>query len=310
VSASIDPFVLEHAPGPLVQLDPALVRARVACAALLDALAAIPDDKLTCQWMWGDNAVDVRYGFYRVFETLESASSAVSRVVAPQPSSEARDAVAAAAASRWALHGVLATLSDADLDADPGGGEWTIRQTMQHIINSQRGYAWSSAYWLSVRDQPRSPGPQRAPADVLSDFPEEDEEALGSLASVRQELDEVVDATSSRFATLTDADLQVMGGWSGFPVTIGFRQWRWSSHIAEHTIQIEKTIDMLGKRRSEVDWLVRLIGRAFGNLGPTVFGRASAGAAGPVLDLVARDLDALRLSLTAAAQAAIPSQEW
>ena len=310
MTARLDPFVLEHAPGPLVELDPALVRARVACAALLGALAAIDDDKLTCQWMWGDNAADIRYGFYRAFEIIESASSAVSRAVAAQPSSEARDAVAAAAASRWALHGVLATLSDADLDADPGGAEWTIRRTMQHIINSQRGYAWSSAYWLSVRDQPRLPGPQRAPADVLSDFPEEEEETLGSLASVRQGLDDIVDVTSSRFATLTDADLQVMGGWSGFPVTIGFRQWRWSSHIAEHTIQIEKTIDMLGKRRSEVDWLVRLLGRAFGNLGPTVFGRDSAGAAGPVLDLVARDLDALRLSLTAAAHAAVPAEEW
>ncbi len=167
MSAVLDPFVLEHAPGPLVQLDPALVRARVACAALLDTLAAIDDDKLTCLWMWGENAADIRYGFYRAFEIIESASSAAGRALASQPSSEARDAAAAAAASRWALHGVLATLTDADLDADPGGGEWTIRQTMQHIINSQRGYAWGSAYWLSVRDQPRRPGPQRAPDGVF-----------------------------------------------------------------------------------------------------------------------------------------------
>ena len=310
MSAVLDPFVLEHAPGPLVEMDPALVRARVACAALLDTLAAIDDDKLTCVWMWGENAADIRYGFYRAFEIIESASSAAGRALGSQPSSEARDAAAAAAASRWALHGVLATLTDADLDADPGGGEWTIRRTMQHIINSQRGYAWGSAYWLSVRDQPRATGVQRAPEEVFAELPDEETEALGNLAEIRRELDDIVDATSARFATMTDADLAVMGGWSGFAVSIGFRQWRWSSHIAEHTIQIEKTIDLLGRRRSEVDWLVRLIGRAFGSLGPTAFGRGPIGAAGAIYDEAARELTELATSLAAAAEAAVPGEDW
>jgi hypothetical protein len=252
----------------------------------------------------------VRYGFYRVLEILDLAASASTRALAGSPSSEARDAVGATALSRWALHGVLATLTDVDLDADPGNAEWTIRRTMQHIINSQRGYAWGSANWLSVRDQPRPAGPQRLPGDPNDGFPEEDEEALGSLVDVRREFDDVVDATSTRYATLTTDEMNVKAGWSGYPVTIGFRQWRWSSHIDEHTVQIEKTIDMLGKRRSEVAWLSRLNARAFGRLGATVFGRSSAGAAAPILEQVARDLDTLRVSVVAAAEAGVPAEDW
>jgi DinB superfamily len=310
MSAVLDSFVLEHAPGPLVELDPALVRARSAFNGLLAALAAVTDDKLTCAWTWDANGVDVRYGFYRTLEILESATSAAGLAVAGSVSTEARDAVAAATASRWALQGILASLTATDLDADPGGGEWTVRQTMGHIIGGQRGYAWGSAWWLSTRDQPRSPGPQRAPDAPFAELPDDDAEAAGSLAVIRHSLDDVVDATSSRYSTMTTDDMQVKSGWSGFPVTIGFRQWRWSSHIVEHTIQIEKTLDMLGRRRSEVDWLVRSVARAFGQLEATVFGRSSAGTAAGVLDQVATAFTEIHPTLQAAVEAAVSAEEW
>lgn len=158
--AVIDLFILEHAPGPLVELDPALVRARAAFNATLSAVARFTDNDLASAWTWGGNAVDVRYGFYRLAEILEPATADARRALAAAPSREARDAVAATTEARWRAQAILATLGDDDLDADPGGGEWTIRQTMGHIIGTQRGYAWSSAWWLSVRDEPRAAGPQ------------------------------------------------------------------------------------------------------------------------------------------------------
>jgi uncharacterized damage-inducible protein DinB len=310
VTAVIDPFILDKAPGPLVEVPDALVRARAAFAATLDALAGITHDRLTCAWTWDGHGVDVRYGFYRVLEILEPATAASSRALAGRPTTQARDAVAATTASRWALQGILSALSDADLDAEPGGGEWTIRQTMGHIIGGQRGYAWATAWWLSRSDEPRPEGAQRPPIEVFGDAPEDDEESVGSLATIRQALDDVVDSTSSRFATLTDDELRANSGWSGFPVDVAFRQWRWSSHIAEHTIQIEKTLDLLGRRRSEVDWQLRLISRAFGDLDATVFGRSDATAAEPVLDDVARKLNDIHPALVAAAEANVPAPEW
>src|SRR5437016_5481301 len=108
MTATLDPFILERAPGPTVEVDPALLRARV------------DDSALTYAWKWDGKDVDVRYAFYRVLETIESATSTLTRAVSGSASSEARDAVAATTAARWETQGILATLNDADLDADPG----------------------------------------------------------------------------------------------------------------------------------------------------------------------------------------------
>ncbi|MEP7360708.1 MAG: DinB family protein [Chloroflexota bacterium] len=309
MTAVLDPFVLERAPGPTVELDPALVKARAALNDLLARLARIDDAALTYVWKWDGNDADIRYLFYRALEDIEGASGAAARTMTGTVSSEAHDAVAAATAARWEAQGILATLADADLDADPGGGEWTIRQTLGHIIGGQRGYAWGSAYWISVRNEPKPAGRRRAPDELFAALPEDDDEAIGSLADVRQKLDDIVDATSSRYATLTPDEMMVEGGWSGFPVTIGFRQWRWSSHIQEHTVQVEKTLDMLGRRRTEVQYLIRLIARAYGRLEATAFGFAPGTAAAAIFEDVAGALRALPAGLDEAIAAAVPAEE-
>lgn len=309
MTAVLDPFVLERAPGPVVSLHPSLVGLRAAFNDTFAVLGTIPDERLTSMWVWDGNDINVRYAFYRTLETLESAAAEVARAIGGRESSEAREAVGATSAARWDLQGLLCGLSDADLDADPGGGEWTVRQTMGHIIGGQRGYAWGSAYWISVRAQPKLPGPRRAPDELFTSMPEDDEEASGTLADVRRKLDDIVDAASSRFATLTTDEMESAAGWYGFPVTVGFRMWRWPSHIEEHTVQVEKTLDMLKHRATEVDRLVRLNARAMGRLQALVFGRAAeqldgAGVA-VILDRVASALSGMAVPVKDAADAGV-----
>lgn len=307
MTATLDPFILEHAPGPLAELDPAIPRVRDGVAEFLNAMAQLDDSSLLLQWFWDGNDINVRYAFYRALEVLSAAESAARLALAGAPTTEAREAAAAADAARWDAHGLLLSLNDADLDADPGNAEWTVRQTLAHMISGQRGYAWGSAYWLAIRDQPPVEGAQRLPDEIFKDLPEEDQEALGTLAEVQQELAGIVDATSSRYATLTDDDMAVRSGWYGFPVTVGFRQWRWSSHIREHTIQLEKTLDMIGRSQSEVARLTRLVARAYGQLESVIFYRDGAGAAAPVLDGVAAELRTIRETVPAAVEAGVPA---
>ena len=310
MSAVLDPFVLERAPGPVVGLHPALVRLRMAFNGTSELLGTIPDERLTCLWVWDGNDINVRYAFYRMLEILESGTAEVARAIGGQESSEAREAVGQTSAARWDLQGVLAGLSDLDLDADPGGGEWTVRQTMAHIIGGQRGYAWGSAYWISVRHEPKPEGPRRAPDHLFASMPEDDEEATGTLIDVRRKLDDIVDAASSRFATLTTDEMDAAAGWYGFPVTVGFRMWRWPSHIEEHTVQVEKTLDMTRHRATEVERLVRLNARAMGRLEALVFGRAAeqldAGGVAATIDRVADELRGMAAPVKAAADAGVP----
>lgn len=309
MTAVLDPFVLERAPGPTVELDPALVRARAALNELLARLARVDDAALTYVWQWEGRDVDIRYLYYRALETIESGTSRALSAVTGIHSTEARDAVAAATAARWDAQGILATLADADLDADPGGGEWTIRQTLAHIIGGQRGYAWGSAYWISVRNEPKPAGRRRAPDELFAAMPDENDEATGTVADIRNKLDDIVDATSSRYANLTPDEMTIEAGWAGFPVTIGFRMWRWSSHIQEHTVQVDKTLDMLGRRRTEVQYLVRLICRAFGRLEARAFGLPPMPPASRVFDEVAGALRGLPAGLDEAIAAAVPSED-
>ena len=309
MTAVLDPFVLERAPGPVADLHPALAHLRKSFNGTFDVLGAIPDERLTALWVWDGNEINVRYAFYRALEILESGAAEVARAIGGKESSEAREAVGATSAARWDLQGLLAGLTDSDLDAS-AGGEWTVRQTMGHIIGGQRGYAWGSAYWISVRHEPKPEGPRRAPDHLFASMPEDDQEATGTLAEVRQKLDDIVDAASSRFATLTTDEMDSAGGWYGFPVTVGFRMWRWPSHIEEHTVQVEKTLDLIGHRATEVERLVRLNARAMGRLEALVFSRGveqlDAAGVAAVLDRVAGALRDLAAPVKSAADAGVP----
>ena len=65
----------------------------------------------------------------------------------------------------------------------------------------------------------------------------------------------------------------VSARWAGLPVTIDFRLGRYGSHIREHTVQIDKTLAMLGRQPSEVERLVRLILATYGRLEGLLVGR-------------------------------------
>ena len=278
---AIDDFLLRHAPAPPQPVDPALVRARASINAAITELRHVPDTSLEHGWPWGDDEADVRYGLYRQYEALEDVRARVRLrlAAAARGDTPARPLVGAATAARWDLHGLLSGLDEADLDRDPGGGEWTVRQTLAHIVNGQRAYGWFTAWWLSRRDAATNDFPERVPETVAAELPAEATEARGTLEEARRRLDEILDLSAGVFAPLGDDDLAVRARWSGVAVDVRFRVARWSSHMREHTIQVEKTLAVLGRPHTEVERLVRLICAAYGRLEEELFLRPADDAA-------------------------------
>ena len=101
-------------------------------------------------------------------------------------------------------------------------------------------------------------------------------------------LDGALDEAARETADIDDSELGLTARWTGKSVTIAFRQGRWSPHIAEHTIQIDKTLVMLGRQPTEVDRLVRRVAVAWGRIERSLwpvpanegaFGLAAAAAA-------------------------------
>jgi hypothetical protein len=303
--APVDAKTVEWSPGPIVELAPEVLPLRAAVESAGQQLLAVPDDRLEAAWSWpgSSSEVDVRYGFFRLLELFEAARSATVTALATEGVTPAAGAGrgAASTVARWSLHGLLLPLGDAALDRDPGNGEWPIRETMGHVLTSQRFYSRFSLWWLTQAPTPAAIVPDELSADV----PERSVEATGSMTDVRTRLDDLLDLSMACLGGLSDEQLAVPARWSGGEVTVGFRVGRWASHIREHTIQVEKTLVMLDRPTPEVERLVRMAFEAYGRLEETVFGidAPAAAPARPILARTAVEVSELVPGIVAAADA-------
>jgi hypothetical protein len=295
-TATLDEFLLRHAPAEPRPLHPTLRAARDSVRQALTELSHVADESLEKEWTWrGHDNADVRYGLYRQYEALEDTRARIRPPLAALGAAEspARPLVAAAGAARWDLHGLLASVADADLDRDPANGEWTLRQTLAHIVNGQRAYGWFTAWWLSRQDASADDFPPRVPEDVAAQLPAEESDGIGSLTEIGRRLDDIVDLSAGTLGNLSDDQLAARARWAGMPVDVRFRINRWSSHLREHSIQVEKTLGFIGRPTSEVDRLLRLIGAAYGRLEEEVFMLPDS----PVVDDATRQMAAVTADL-------------
>ncbi len=257
-------------------LAPAILAARTEILAAIADLAALSDAALENEWSWTSKGkVELRYALYRAYEILEQATANAEAAFAEgPPRSGAARLIGPATAARWDLNGLLHGLTDADWDTEPGKAEWTIRLTLGHVISGQRAYGWGTAWWLNQGARLDDPGlVPRVPDEFWTDLPDEaTDEVAGTPKDLIARLDAILDLSTERLAGLPATALALGSGWAGFPVSIGFRLGRWSSHIREHTIQVEKTLTMLGHQPTEVARLVRLVLAAYGRLEAVVFG--------------------------------------
>ncbi len=288
-------------------LPAALVDARADVIAAAHDLLAIPETALAGPGAWtGEGGEEeVRYGAYRAAESLEQAEIEARALTSGADAAERAAAriIGLATAARWDLHGLLVALDDALLDADPGGGEWSVRLTLGHIIAGQRGYAWGTAWWLEQAYDPATPDiPRRIDESLWETLPDEaTTEAAGSVDDLRLRLDEILDLSAERMAGVPDDRLALGSAWSGFHVSIGFRLGRWASHIREHTIQVEKTLALVGHVPSEPARLVRHVLASYGRAEAVVFARDGVDAA---VERVRRGAVEARQAIRAAREAA------
>lgn len=297
--------MLPAALGPPRPLPAGLLAARAKVDALLRELLAVPDGALRDKaddlppdgmppgaataetrpkagfgetWPWlGRDRADVRYGFYHLLELLERGRTAV--VPVGGKATQAGLVLGDATAALWDLHGLLLPLGKL-LDRDPGGGEWTLRQTLAHVIAAQREGAVHAAYAVHrLRNDPSLP--PRTPREL--DRPVREEElAGGDLAAIRRRMDAWHDAGVGWLAAIDDdAAMAASTIWIVFETDVRYRLHRGLAHLREHTVQVEKTLAALGHRPTEVARIVRVVAHAYGRLEAEVVARP--GADGPAV---------------------------
>jgi hypothetical protein len=283
------PAALTGAAGP--PLANSIIRGRAAVAEAAAVFLAVPDELLTRTWLFRgvDTEDGVRYGMYRGAETVEAASAELEAALAGAPArAPAAIRIAPSTIARWGLQGRLIALDDTVLDPVARDGEWTVRRTLGHVIDGQRSYGWFTRWWLSLPPGERRPSRPTADAEAASerDLPGEIAEGEGTLLELRSRLDAVLDEWALRFAGLDSATLAASASWAGVAVDIDFRLGRWASHIAEHTIQIDKTLDWLGYQPTEPARIVRQLFEAWGRLEARLFPVAPDGTEAVIAPII------------------------
>ena len=300
-------FLAAHAPAPTVTPAPSVAQARAALETAGRDLAAIPDAALEKVWRWRDHDADVRYGLFRVLESVEGATAEIAAILGSTGAQRSVAAlrIAPSTVARWALHGRLVGLDDGWLDRIGKEGEWTVRETLAHIVGGQRGYvAYNAWYWMRTNDD-RPTDEERAALDADAGLPEESEEGAGTLGEIRARLDQTFDEGGAYLGGVPDADLSHRAWWSGIPVDLAFRFGRLASHAVEHTIQVDKTLSWLDHQPSEAQRIVGDVYESWGRLEALVFpidpaALARTDAAGRSVETVLAELAA---QITADAQA-------
>lgn len=169
------------------------------------------------------------------------------------PSAEPERILTIAQAAFGDLRGLLLAVPTALLDRAPAKGEWSIRETMAHIIDIERSYRANTLHGAVRKDGdpltvPPEKSPQPDPADTEGD-------ALAMVAAMaRRRMD-----TDAALAGLTPAQLARPSEWGDTEIDVRFRLHRFASHIVEHTQQVEKTLRALGQAETDAQAVVRRI---------------------------------------------------
>jgi hypothetical protein len=222
----------------------------VTFAELMAAAAAIPDEAMGQAWRWRDGGeeLQVRDAFYQCLQEEQAAlSTAVSL-----PESTAILALAQRAAGD--LCGLLAGQPAELLDAVPTPGEWSIRRTLQHVIETEQNYRANTAYALARTDaEPLSLDPSRRPRLDPAEVAGDGNAIVARLLHARDDTDAGVGGGSA----LAPAEMLRPTTWAGHEVDVRFRLHRFASHLVEHTIQCDKALAAMRRPPGEARRIVR-----------------------------------------------------
>jgi hypothetical protein len=229
----------------------------------IKGLATISDSRCSEPWEWPDHSgwpLQVRDALYR---SLEEEMEAVA--VQGTPVSEAARLLAVGQRAWGELRGLLVGMQDDILDRPPpppapprtGHGppasqesEWTLRQTLGHVLLTERRYREQVEY--AVRRSDSDPV-RREPSAALAGSEEEGgiQRWLERLAAERLELAPLAEASAEQLLRPTI--------WAGYDVNVRFRLLRFAGHLVEHTVQAEKLLTTHGARLGEAHMIVRRI---------------------------------------------------
>ncbi len=231
----------------------------------------LADADLERPWNWEEYDEGVRFAFFRTYEELRELAVELrsQRQQMARPQSMAQHQLAQYHAAYQDLRAVVLGVDDELALRPPAEGEWSLRDTLVHVIRTERAFFAVTHYAVErVRAQARGE-PERPLA-----LPDEGWDAFWKAANDRFDTlredgpflalldyyDQLHQRVLTYFASLTDRQLEAPAVyWESTPMEVAFRLHRFDSHLRQHTIQIGKSLHLLVGPPNEARRLLRLI---------------------------------------------------
>jgi hypothetical protein len=227
------------------------------------AYAVLDDAALEAPWSWRGGDLQVRDALYRSLgDELDAVVRSRAKWERDAATTDAERILSLADRALGSLRGLLVGLDDALLDRAFADGEWTLRQTLRHMLEVERRYATNTSHAVHRRDDERL---SLEPTDPGMG-PPDPSETTGGFERVVEKLVAARDRSDALLGAVPNAALERPSRWSGVEVTVRFRLYRFAEHLLEHTIQCEKTLEAIGVRQGEARRIVRQIWSARGEL--------------------------------------------
>jgi hypothetical protein len=236
-----------------------------AVAAFTREALLLTDEDLERAWQWGEYDEGLRFAFCRVYETLRklAADLAGHRQAAGAAPTRAQSILAQYNAAYRDLQAVLLPVDDALAEKRYNESEWSVRIVLRHIVETDLSFQTVNEDALTRRRLGELNPPRLTEADweALEKshpyFKVAEQGPASALVEVHQQIHERVIRT---YTNATEEELETLVWfWESTPMPLWFRLHRFDSHLRQHTLQVEKTLEQLGCRPDEVQRLLRYI---------------------------------------------------
>jgi hypothetical protein len=218
------------------------------------ALRSIPDEALTLHVGPRRND-DVRAVLLSLGQDDDERAAALGEVFAAvgwhRP--DAPRILASLAQTRGELRAALVALTDDLLDTAPAPGEWSVRQTLQHLMNNERRFVLDTAHAIARLDDLALPVERADPSRGSGTL---GEEVPGDLEAVLSALEQVRDEVTAVAMPLDHHQLATPTVWAGQEVDTRFMLHRRATHERQHLVQIQKTLVSLAHAPREAGLLL------------------------------------------------------
>jgi len=229
---------------------------------LVRATVDLPDAEMGRAWVWREyDEEGLRFALLMAQHELRDLAVRLA-AMRPAPPTQAQRILGQYHHAYRDLTGALAGVRDEDLDRVPKEGEWPLREVIEHMLGAEYGFLGTVQY---ARD-PDRPADEEEAGDRWPTWRKEHGYAApgsvpGDIADVRNAMFEIHRRVLRELGDLRDQDLEKLAGfWDGLK-PIRFRMHRFEAHMIQHTIQVDKTLEWLGRAPTEARRLVRVLYR-------------------------------------------------